>query len=226
MNYDVQQMLSDIREEFVYFQNILGKKSISDKVMSALAKVPREKFVPDTWRRLAFANGPVSIGEGQTISQPFIVAIMTELLEPEAEDVMLEVGTGSGYQAAVLAELVAHVYSIEIIPALAQSAQQRLCELGYENISIKQDNGYAGWPEYAPYDGVIVTAAAPHIPPPLLEQLKPGARLIMPVGYPYDFQELIMVEKDHDGTIDMRSIMGVSFVPLTGGNPADTADSK
>jgi protein-L-isoaspartate(D-aspartate) O-methyltransferase len=184
--------------------------------MRAMDAVPRHRFVPPRSVASAYANRPLAIGHGQTISQPYIVALMTELLEPEPGDVMLEVGTGSGYQAAVLAELAARVYSIEIIAPLAESATARLRELGYRNVQVKSGDGYYGWPEHAPYDGIIVTAAASSIPPPLVAQLKPGGRMMIPVGAPFHTQDLILLQKDEQGKVTTTSVLPVAFVPLTG----------
>lgn len=214
-------MLRDIELETELTRHSIGKEALDPRVMTAMARVPRERFLPDTLRHLAFRNGPVPIGHGQTISQPYIVALMTDLLATKPDDVILEVGTGSGYQAAVLAELVKQVYSIEIVEALAQESAQRLSTLNYRNIEVRQADGYAGWPEHAPYDGIVVTAAAPHIPPPLIEQLKPGGRLVIPVGRPDEIQELQLVEKKADGSLAVRHILGVAFVPLTGDRGAD-----
>jgi protein-L-isoaspartate(D-aspartate) O-methyltransferase len=165
---------------------------------------------------MAYNNGPLSIGHGQTISQPYIVALMTDLLEPESDDIMLEIGTGSGYQSAVLADIVQKVYSIEIVPELSQAAQQTLTDLNITNVDIQYGDGYYGWPEHAPYDGIIVTAAAPYVPEPLVEQLKIGARLVIPVGKPYMHQELLLIEKTADGQTQTRDVLSVAFVPLTG----------
>lgn len=208
-------MLRDILEEVALTRYEIGKDALDERVMAAMAKVPRERFVCkyDSYR--AFVNGPLPIGYGQTISQPYIVALMTDLLEPRPDSVILEVGTGSGYQAAVLAELVQQVYSIEVIGALADTAALRLQALGYGNVTVRHGDGYQGWPEYAPFDGIIVTAAAQHIPPPLIEQLKPGARLVIPLGQPGGVQQLMLVEKRVDGSIGSRSILLVAFVPLT-----------
>ena len=156
------------------------------------------------------------IGLGQTISQPYMVALMSDLLMTKPADIILEIGTGSGYQTAILAGLVQHVYSVEIITELATTARKRLHKLGYNNVEIRNDDGYFGWPEQAPYNGIIVTAAAPYIPKPLIDQLRPGARLVIPVGLPFDYQALMVVEKKAKGEIETRKILGVSFVPLTG----------
>lgn len=208
-------MLRDIEEEIGYTRSEIGKEAFAERVMAAMASVPRERFVPDSHRVFAFANGPLPIGHGQTISQPYIVALMTDLLDPRPDDTILEVGTGSGYQAAVLAELVRHVYSVEIIAALAAAARTRLAELGYANVQVGNADGYLGWAEHAPYDGILVTAAAPYVPPPLVEQLKPGRRLVIPVGIPGSIQQLRVVEKHDDGTTASRDILSVAFVPLT-----------
>ena len=214
-NAGLSDMLRDIEREVAYTRDEIGRDAFAPEVMAAMAAVPREQFVPDYSRGHAFANGPLAIGHGQTISQPFIVALMTDLLAPRPQDTILEIGAGSGYQAAVLAELVRQVYSVEIIAALATAAGERLARLGYANVSVRHADGYHGWPEHAPYDGIIVTAAAPQVPPPLVEQLKPGARLVIPVGMPGSVQELRVVEKDADGAIATRNILLVSFVPLT-----------
>ncbi len=208
-------MLRDIEDEVVYTRREIGKDAFDERVMAAMASVPREEFVPESHRVLAFANGPLPIGHGQTISQPYIVALMTDLLQPRTDATILEVGTGSGYQAAVLAQLVRQVYSVEIIAALAQAADERLRRLGYANVAVRHGDGYAGWAEHAPYDGIIVTAAAPGVPPPLVEQLKPGGRLVIPVGLPGCVQVLQVIDKIDDGTTRSRDVLMVAFVPLT-----------
>jgi len=194
------------------------RDGIGAGVLDAIAAVPRHALVPDRERRFAYRNRPLPIGHGQTISQPYIVALMTELLEPEQDDVILEVGTGSGYQAAVLAELVDAVYSIEIIEPLADRAAADLERLGYDNVTTKLGDGYYGWPEHAPFDGIVVTAAASHVPPPLVEQLKPGARMVIPIGSSFMTQQLLLVEKTADGETVTRQVAAVRFVPLTGGH--------
>ena len=213
----MKEMLRTIEAECKYTYGLTGVLNISPAVMNAIAAVPREKFVPDDMRPSAYDNGPLPIGCGQTISQPYIVALMTHLLSPGRDDVILEVGAGSGYQAAILAKLVHQVYSIEIIPTLAEKAKQRLKKLGYTNVEVIQGDGHSGLEEYAPFDGIIVTAAANHIPPHLKEQLKSGARLIIPVGLPHMYQQLMMVEKDETGRIFTNNVLAVNFVPLTGG---------
>jgi protein-L-isoaspartate(D-aspartate) O-methyltransferase len=194
---------------------LLGK-DIDPKVLEALRLTPRHEFVPEALRADSYADRPLPIGYGQTISQPLIVALMTHLLEPGPTSVVLEVGTGSGYQAAVLAPLVRQVHSIEIIPTLAESAANRLSRLGYANVSVRQGNGYYGLPEAAPFDGIIVTAAAGHIPRPRLQQLKPGGRMIIPIGPPLGQQHLTVVERNPEGRVRTRQVMPVLFVPLTG----------
>ena len=189
-------------------------RGVRDKaVLDALNKVPRHLFVPKPIRAHAYADKPLPIGNRQTISQPYIVGLMTELLELEPEMKVLEIGTGSGYQAAVLAEIVKKVYTIEIIPELAQSAEKKLLEIGYKNIRVKAGDGYRGWPEHAPFDAIIVTAAPNHIPQPLIDQLKVGGKLVLPVGD--FFQNLIVVKKSAQG-IEKKNIIPVIFVPMTG----------
>jgi protein-L-isoaspartate(D-aspartate) O-methyltransferase len=185
-----------------------------ERVLAAMAKVPREEFVPEYLRAASYADQPLPIGYDQTISQPFIVAFMTEQLRPQPTDRVLEIGTGSGYQAAILAELVADVYSIEIIEPLARTAEATLQRLGYKNVHVKVGDGYKGWPEHAPFDIVIVTCAPDHVPPALADQLKEGGRMIIPVGGPGD-QELYLLEKQH-GTLQRRAVSPVRFVPMTG----------
>jgi len=209
-------MIRDIEAEVRYTQHLIGRKALDLRVMQAMAEVPRERFVPDNLRMMAFENGPLPIGHGQTISQPYIVALMTDLLQPEAGHSLLEIGTGSGYQSAILSRLCARVYTVEVVRELGEAAASRLQMLGYDNIETRIGNGYAGWPEHAPYDGIIVTAAAPFIPPALVEQLKPGGRLVIPVGERYGHQELMLVTKDASGVTHQKTILGVAFVPLVG----------
>lgn len=193
-----------------------GKDGLDERVLAALAEVERHRFVPERLQSEAYANHPLPIGHGQTISQPYIVALMTDLMAPGPEDVVLEVGTGSGYQAAVLAKLVRQVYSIEIIEPLASTAGARLEQLGYTNVTTRLGDGYFGWEEHAPFDAIIVTAAASHVPPPLIEQLKPGGRMVIPVGGRFTVQYLLLLEKTMAGEIRTRQITAVRFVPLTG----------
>jgi protein-L-isoaspartate(D-aspartate) O-methyltransferase len=210
----MRRMLADIRAEVAYTARMIGKDALDERVMDAMAKVPRDEFVPEEMKSAAFDNGPLPIGHGQTISQPYIVALMSDLLATESDHRVLEIGTGSGYQTAVLSLLCDTVYSMDLIPALTQSAAARLVRLGYRNVQTRSGNGYRGWPEHAPYDGIIVTAAASHVPEALIEQLKPGGRLVIPVGQPYMAQELMLVSKDAQGRTDTREILGVAFVPL------------
>jgi protein-L-isoaspartate(D-aspartate) O-methyltransferase len=196
----------------------IGRDSMDPRVMAVLAEVPRHEFVPQDQRPYAYENRPLPIGHGQTISQPYIVALMTDLLKPQPEHRVLEIGTGSGYQAAVLAKLVKEVYSIEIIAELGQQAAERLQRLGYDNVTVRTGDGYYGWQEEAPFDGIVVTAAADHIPPPLIRQLKPGGRMVIPVGSRFMVQQLVLVEKDAGGATTTRQVLPVLFVPLTGGH--------
>jgi len=193
-----------------------GRPRFGDAVMAAMGKVPRHRFVPALQDIFAYDNRPLPIGEGQTISQPYIVALMTDLLDPKSADTVLEVGTGSGYQAAVLAELVAKVYTIEIVEPLARRARQVLGELGYRNVEVRVGDGYGGWPAAAPFDAIIVTAAPAAVPQPLIDQLKPGGRMVIPVGGASDVQQLLLVEKQSDGRTTTRRTLPVRFVPLTG----------
>jgi protein-L-isoaspartate(D-aspartate) O-methyltransferase len=193
----------------------LASRDISDRrVLETMAQVPRHLFVPDTLQAAAYEDRPQLIGEGQTISQPYIVALMTQLVRPKPGDRVLEVGTGSGYQAAVLSSLCREVYTIEIVEPLAAEAAARLSRLGYDNIRTRTGNGYLGWPEAAPFDGILVTAGATEIPPALIEQLKPGGRMIIPVGEILALQVLKIVEKDSSGGIQVRDHIPVRFVPL------------
>ena len=208
-------MLDAIRDSVRNSADYTGRSQLSDRVMNAMGAVAREEFVLPQYRHLAYQNTPLPIEAGQTISQPLIVALMTELLDPQPDDVVLEVGTGSGYQAAVLAHLVKHVYSVEIVEELADSAAEVLQRLDYNNVTVRAGDGYAGWPQHAPFDGIIVTAAAGEIPPPLLRQLKPGGKLVIPVGEEHGYQELLLVEVDEAGEISRQSVLPVRFVPLT-----------
>ncbi len=211
-----QALVTEIRRQTSLNAGLSGLPAVHTLVLEALGEVPRHRFVPTRLVGHAYANRPLPIGYGQTISQPYIVALMTDLLEPEPDDVMLEVGTGSGYQAAVLATLVRRVYTIEIIAPLAGSAAARLRELGYDNVTVRTGDGYYGWPEHGPFDGIVVTAAAMAVPPPLIAQLRPGGRMVIPVGAPFHTQDLIVLEKDAQGQVRSRSVLPVAFVPLTG----------
>jgi protein-L-isoaspartate(D-aspartate) O-methyltransferase len=210
-------LLEEIAREMHETAHWTGRTALSPRVAAALAKVKREAFVAPGSERAAYENRPLPIGHGQTISQPFIVALMTELLDLRPENTVLEVGTGSGYQAAVLAELAGKVCSIEVIPQLAASAATALSGQGYSSVELCTGDGGLGWPERAPFDAIIVTAAAPDVPPALLDQLRSGGRLVIPVGPRHGDQELLLLTKDAAGTVARRSVLPVAFVPLTGG---------
>lgn len=213
---DINVMLADIERETELTRTYIGKNRLDKRVLTAMKRVARDQFVPDDVRPWSFANRPLSIGHGQTISQPFIVALMTDLINPQASHKVLEIGTGSGYQAAILATLVKAVYSIEIIADLATQAEERLTRMGYRNVRVRAGDGYQGWPEEAPFDGILVTAAAPHVPPALVAQLRPGGRMVIPVGPPFGPQDLRLVVKDESGDINEHFVLPVAFVPLTG----------
>ncbi|MGD2118450.1 MAG: protein-L-isoaspartate(D-aspartate) O-methyltransferase [Chromatiales bacterium] len=217
-DYQLQRqfMLKEIEKHVSETRRYLDKQEFDARVMDAMRKVLRHEFVPDNVRDEAYENRPLPIGHGQTISQPYIVALMTDLIGTRPSDRVLEIGTGSGYQAAILAELVADVYSMEIIKPLGDQAAQRLQRLGYQNIQTQIGDGYYGWPDAAPFDAIVVTAAASHVPPPLIQQLKAGGRMVIPIGSRFMTQQLLFVEKAHDGTVSTRQIMPVRFVPLTG----------
>ena len=216
--YDNQRekLIEIIKQEVKNTSKYLRKDSLDKGVIDAINSVPRHKFVPFYSRLSAYENRPLSIGHGQTISQPYIVAIMTDLLNLKPSDRVLEIGTGSGYQAAIAAQNVKEVYSIEVIEPLGLKAKKRLKRLGYKNIKTRIADGYYGWKEHAPYDAIIVTASAGHIPPPLLKQLKPGGKMIIPVGSFIFVQHLVLIQKDQKGDLTTRQIMPVRFVPLTG----------
>ncbi|WP_407923341.1 protein-L-isoaspartate(D-aspartate) O-methyltransferase [Desulfosoma caldarium] len=216
-----EAMVREVLADMAATAGETGRGTLSAAVLEAMRRVPRHRFVADTLIEVAYENRPLPIGYGQTISQPFIVALMTELLDLPENAKVLEIGTGSGYQAAVLAHVAKEVYSVEILAPLGRSAETRLKALGYTNVHVKIDDGYYGWKEHAPFDGILVTAAAPHIPPPLLQQLKPGAKLVIPVGPPFLTQFLTVVHKSEDGTMTTRQVLPVAFVPLTrsGGRP-------
>ena len=214
INKKHKRLLEEIEREAKYTVSYTGRDKFNQRVMDAMAEVVRENFVSSQYLPFAYDNGPLPIGYGQTISQPYIVALMTDLLDLTAESTVLEIGTGSGYQAAVLSRLAKQVYSIERVKELSESAKERLKELAYDNIEIRNQNGYTGWQEKAPFDGIIVTAAASHIPPALIEQLKPGGRMVIPIGLPHSYQELMLLVKDNEGTTHTKSLLGVAFVPL------------
>jgi protein-L-isoaspartate(D-aspartate) O-methyltransferase len=208
----VEVIEQDVRDTSLY----LDKEALDPRVMTAIARVPRHEFVPAAQRPRAYINRPLPIGHGQTISQPYIVALMSDLIKPQADDRVLELGTGSGYQAAILAELTGQVYSMEIIEVLGEQATERLSRLGYDNVTTRIGDGYYGWEEHAPFDAIVVTAAASHVPPPLVAQLKPGGRMVIPVGSRFLTQQLVLIEKDPGGQLITRQILPVKFVPLTG----------
>jgi protein-L-isoaspartate(D-aspartate) O-methyltransferase len=210
----VREVLADAADTASYS----GHAAFSPEVIAAMEKVERHRFVPAGLSGLAYYNRPLPIGYGQTISQPFIVALMTDMMKLKAGDKVLEIGTGSGYQAAVLAEVAGSVYSIEIIEALGKEAGERLKSLAYRNVQTRVSDGYYGWPEAAPFDAIMVTAAASHVPPPLLKQLKPGGRMVIPLGTQFMTQYLLLVEKQKDGSVTTRQTLPVRFVPLTGGH--------
>ena len=218
-NDDIRRetLLETIDENLRETRDLTGRARLDARVRAALRRVPRHVFVPEGMQAQAYADHPLPIGHGQTISQPTIVALMSELITPHADAVVLEIGTGSGYQTAILAELCAHVYSLEIVAALAQSARERLQRLGYDNVEVRAGDGRLGWPEHAPYDAIMVTAAPEEIPPALVEQLKPGGTLVIPVGERYVGQQLLCVRKNADGSTERSAVLPVVFVPLTGG---------
>jgi protein-L-isoaspartate(D-aspartate) O-methyltransferase len=212
-----ERLLVEVDALYAETRTETGFAAMSPPVRKAMGKVERHRLVPDGQRDLAYRNHPLPIGSGQTISQPYIVALSADLLNLKGGESVLDVGTGSGYQAAVLAEIASKVYSIEIIASLGEPARKRLEELGYGNIEIRIGDGYKGWPEKAPFDGIVVTAAAPHVPPALVEQLKPGGRMVIPVGGSGEIQYLKVLEKRADGGINEKRVLPVRFVPLVPG---------
>ena len=208
-----QQMLAEIEAEAALTSGHTGRSAFSERVMRVMGGLPRHEFVPVELQPYAYLNRPLPIGYEKTVSQPFIVALMTDLLELEADDVVLEIGSGAGYQAAVLARLAKQVYTVDIIEELAQGAKGRLKRLGYANVEVRVANGYYGWPEHAPYDKIMVTAAADLIPPPLLAQLRPGGRMVIPTGIP-ERQSLVLVEKSAAGSLSTREVLAVRFSEL------------
>ena len=211
-----RQMVQIIEEDVRATRYFLDKETLGTQVMQAMGTVPRHEFVPALQKRWAYLNRPLPIGHGQTISQPYIVAVMTDLLKLTPKSKVLEVGTGSGYQAAILAELADKVFTIEIIRPLGEQATERLSRLGYDNVQVRIGDGYYGWTEEAPFDAIIVTAAASHVPPPLIRQLKVGGVMVIPVGSPFMTQELLLVRKEEEEKTRIRQILPVRFVPLTG----------
>ena len=214
---DTHQLPTDgflkAREKMVAAQ-LVSRDIVNKRVIAAMQQIPRHEFVPERMQDLAYTDSPLSIGRGQTISQPYIVALMTQLVDPQPRQKALDVGTGSGYQAAVLAELTKNVYSIEIVEPLAEEARDRLQRLGYRNVTVRHGDGYHGWQSEAPFDVIIVAAAPDHIPQDLIDQLAPGGRMVLPVGE-YS-QELVVISKDQNGRITQREIIPVAFVPMTG----------
>ena len=216
-----RDMVAEINATVAETRSYTGLDALDERVMRAMATVPRHEFVPRTLREFAYLNKPLPIGEGQTISQPYIVALMTHLLEVDSDSVVLEIGAGSGYQAAVLARLVRHVYTIEIIETLGRRAEETLARLGFDNVTVKIGDGYIGWEEHAPFDAIIVTAAPEEVPQPLIDQLKPGARMVIPVGPNFGYQTLQVLEKQENGEITEKGILPVGFVPFTRAFPSD-----
>jgi protein-L-isoaspartate(D-aspartate) O-methyltransferase len=210
-----RRLLREIESDMRRTESYTGRARLAPCVAAAMGRVERHRFVPAEVAAHAYENRPLPIGQGQTISQPFIVALMTELLDPKPEHVVLEVGTGSGYQAAVLAECVRKVYTIEIVAALGEHARATLAALGYRNVEVRVGDGYLGWPEAAPFDGIVVTAAPEHVPQPLLDQLRPGGRMVIPVGAQVGGQDLLLITKEADGRTITRRKLPVRFVPLT-----------
>ena len=210
-----EEMVAEIAAQVAYASDAIGKAELDERVMQAMAKIPRHEFVPVELQPYAYINLPLPIGFDKTISQPFIVALMTDLLEPRSDETVLEVGTGLGYQAAILAGLARKVYSMEIIEELARDAERRLSRQGYTNVEVRIGNGYHGWSEHAPFDKVIVTAAPDLIPPPLINQLKAGGKMVIPAGLP-DAQQLMLVDKDPNGRITTKEVLQVRFSQLEG----------
>ncbi len=211
------RMVRIIEAHAMTLPQAVAPAGISAPVLEVMSSTPRHRFVPKRLEREAYSDRPLPIGFGQTISQPFIVALMTELLQAGPDSTVLEIGTGSGYQAAIVAPLVKTVCTVEIIPGLAERAGRLLADLGYDNIQTKVSDGYFGWQECGPFDGILVTAAAGHVPPPLVEQLKPGGRMVIPVGTVFGPQFLTLVEKTAEGRVTARQVLTVRFVPLTRG---------
>jgi len=212
-----RRMVAEIAAETIFSSGATGKAALDPRVLDALGRVPRHEFVPAELRPYAYVNSPLPIGCDKTISQPFICALMTDLLEAKAADRVLEIGTGLGYQAAVLSGLVHTVYSVEYVEALAAQATRRLAP--YENVVLRTGNGYYGWPEHAPFDRILVTAAPDLVPPPLLQQLRPGGRMVLPAGLP-ESQQLLVVDKDAAGRATMREVLRVRFTLLDGAEDA------
>ncbi len=209
----VREIAAEVRRTSAW----IGKTTLDERVMEAMARLPRHEFVPPAVRAYAYLNRPLPIGHGQTVSQPYIVALMTDLVAVDEDDVVLEIGTGAGYQAAILAGLARKVYSVEILPALAAEARARLDRLGFGDVEVRVGDGYYGWREHAPFDAIVVTAAPTHVPPPLLKQLRRGGRMAIPVGSRFTTQHLLLIEKGLDGRVRTRNVLPVVFTPLAGG---------
>ncbi len=209
----VREIAAEVRRTSAW----IGKTTLDERVMEAMARLPRHEFVPPEVRADAYLNRPLPIGHGQTVSQPYIVALMTDLVAVDEDDVVLEIGTGAGYQAAILAGLARKVYSVEILPALAAEARARLDRLGFGNVEVRVGDGYYGWREHAPFDAIVVTVAPTHVPPPLLKQLRRGGRMAIPVGSRFTTQHLLLIEKGLDGRVRTRNVLPVVFTPLAGG---------
>ena len=210
------KMIDEIEQDVRETSSYINRTELDPRVMQAISVVPRHEFVPGEQQDYAYENRPLAIGHGQTISQPYIVALMTDLIELKQDDRVLEIGTGSGYQAAILAQLTDTVYTMEIIEPLGLQAAKRFKQLGYNNITSRVGDGYYGWEEHAPFDAIIVTAAASHIPPPLIQQLKPGGVMVIPVGSRFLTQQLVLLSKDEKGQVTTKQVLPVAFVPLTG----------
>ena len=217
-----QQMIAEVVADAVFLTQQIGKSSFDARVIEVMGRIPRHEFVPIELQAYSYINSPLPVGYGKTVSQPFIIALMTDLLDPQAGDTVLEVGAGVGYQAAILAELVKQVYSIDIIEELALETRKRLERLGYRNVEIGVGNGYYGWSEHAPFDKIMVTAAPDLIPPPLIAQLKPGGRIVIPTGIP-DKQQLVVLEKSADDKLTTREVLPVRFSELEEGGEAGGA---
>jgi protein-L-isoaspartate(D-aspartate) O-methyltransferase len=211
------RMLAEIDQMYAETRAETGLAAMAPRVRASLGKVERHRLIPQDQAHLAYRNHPLPIGHSQTISQPYIVALSTDLLAAEPSHVVLEVGTGSGYQAAVLAEIVKQVYTIEIVEPLGRAAESRLAALGYKNIEVRIGDGYKGWPEKGPFDGIVVTAAAPRVPQALVDQLKPGGRMVIPIGERWEVQQLLLITRKADGTVQQKNVLPVRFVPLVPG---------
>jgi protein-L-isoaspartate(D-aspartate) O-methyltransferase len=212
------KLVEEVAALAAYTGDETGRETLDARVLDTLGTVPRHRFVPADQEKYAYKNRPLPIGYGQTISQPYIVALMTDLLNVKPGHRILEIGTGSGYQAAILAAMGAEVYTIEIVEPLGKRAEAVLAAMGYDQVKVRVGDGYYGWESFAPFDGIIVTAAASHVPPPLVSQLKPGGRMVIPVGAQFLTQHLQLVEKEADGGVVSKQILPVRFVPLTGGH--------